>query len=161
MQKSYNDTTPKVVGGIILTAIVCIGIYFIIVNMNSGGSDTLSSSDRQQAVTSTTSDASDLNIPTKDGQYSSTISYSVPENGQNSISVKVTITSGKISDIEDSISYDSRESREYNDSFDSSIKGEVVGKKLDQISLSGVGGASLTTEAFMQALSEISTAAKS
>jgi hypothetical protein len=47
----------------------------------------------------------------------------------------------------------------YIDSFDSSIKSVVIGKSLD-MSLSRVGGASLTTHGFEDALATIANQAK-
>jgi hypothetical protein len=66
---------------------------------------------------------------------------------------------GVISALKTSHSYGDRESGMYIDSFDSSIKSVVIGKSLD-MSLSRVGGASLTTHGFEDALATIANQAK-
>lgn len=61
-----------------------------------------------------------------------------------------------ITDVSYSESTKDRESSEYYNSFIKSFKtSDVVGKKIEDVSLSRVGGASLTTKAFMSALATI------
>jgi hypothetical protein len=52
------------------------------------------------------------------------------------------------------------ESASYQDSFSSSLNSKVINKKIDSINLSAVGGASLTTDAFMLAFGTIQSQAK-
>ena len=65
-----------------------------------------------------------------------------------------------IKDLTVDSNYDSRESERYVSGFESSIKSKVVGKKISDVNLSIVGGASLTTDAFTEAISEIQSEAK-
>lgn len=89
---------------------------------------------------------------------SKTITFQVPENHTNTITVNVTLSSGKISDISYSQNSTNRESREYYNNFVSNFsKSSVVGKDISGVNLSRVGGASLTTGAFNQALSQIAS----
>jgi hypothetical protein len=51
------------------------------------------------------------------------------------------------------------ESTEYHTSFDASVTAAIVGKKIDDITPSRIGGASLTTGAFTKALTSIKASA--
>jgi uncharacterized protein with FMN-binding domain len=95
----------------------------------------------------------------KDGTYNATSSYYVP-GGQNSLAVTLTISGGTVTDVKTSSTVDSYQSQRYVDSFNSSISSAVVGSTLDNASQSRVGGASLTTSAFDDALSTITNNAK-
>lgn len=90
-------------------------------------------------------------------QYVDNVSYNTPSGMPETIHVTVNILNGIISDV--SFSYDSptnRESGRYLSRFASSLnKNLIVGKKITNVSLSRVGGASLTTDAFMQAIQDI------
>lgn len=96
----------------------------------------------------------------KNGTYTKTASYSVPHE-KNTITVTLTVKDGVVSQVFDEHDYADRESTRYVDRFENAISAAVVGKKLDNISLSRVGGASLTTRGFMSALSAIVSDAKS
>lgn len=96
----------------------------------------------------------------KDGTYSSTVSYSVPKGDTNSITVGVTISSGKITAVTTGSGYSDHESGEYISSFESSVDGVIVGQSLGSISSSRIGGASLTSEAFYEALDAVATQAQ-
>ena len=95
----------------------------------------------------------------KDGQYSASASYRVPH-GSNTISVSLTVKDGKVTVVKNSQNYTDHESRSYIDSFESEISSAVVGQPLGSTNLSRVGGASLTTAAFNDALSQIASDAK-
>ena len=97
--------------------------------------------------------------PYKDGTYTKTANYTVPRD-QNSITVTITIKDGVITNVSDQYDYSSDESKHYIGRFDSAISGKVVGQKLGNVSLSRVGGASLTTGGFASALSAITKDAK-
>lgn len=103
------------------------------------------------AVNTNTNTATNVNkLPTK------TISFEVPEGHTNSLTINVTLTNGVMSDISFTQNSSNRESREYADKFTRSFpKSSIVGKKISDISLSRVGGASLTSNAFNKALSQM------
>ncbi len=96
----------------------------------------------------------------KDGTYSATTEYSVPHGNSNTLTTKITISNGKINDVSTNDQYSDRESGIYIDDFESSLKSSVVGKSLDNISSSRIGGASLTSDAFYETLDTIATNAK-
>lgn len=174
MQQSHSNITPKIVGFLVILAVTATGAYFFLFktidsdSMASTGSTTASST---TASTATSSEASATSTEAEDttttsastvsasgytaGTYSATISYSVPH-GSNSIAVDVTVdASGTITDVSDDHSYSDHESGWYIESFDSELSGAVVGQNISSLSLSRLGGASLTTQAFDQALSNI------
>ena len=122
-------------------------------------SGTSSSSTGSTAATST-SMGSMMSSGYKDGTYSSTISYNVPHGGQNSVKATVVISSGKISSVTTNDNYTDGQSSYYVSSFDSSVSSDAVGQPIGSYSPSQIGGASLTTYAFDQAISDIAAQAK-
>jgi cytoskeletal protein RodZ len=95
----------------------------------------------------------------KDGTYKSSASYRVPGD-RESIDVSVTIKNDIVTAVQDNHSGSNGESASYQDSFESSVSQSVVGKKIDSVSLSRVGGASLTTRGFMSAFAQIQSQAQ-
>lgn len=96
----------------------------------------------------------------KDGTYTTTQSYSVPHGDTNSIKVTVTIASGKITAVTTDNSYTDRESGMYIQDFETSVNGVIVGQEMGATPFSRIGGASLTSSAFYDALDAIATQAK-
>ena len=96
----------------------------------------------------------------KDGTYKATDPYYVPRSETNSISITVTVKSGLISAVQVSDDYSDHESGRYVSSFESGISSAVVGQKIDQVNVYRLGGASLTSDAFNAALSQIMSTAK-
>ena len=101
----------------------------------------------------------DPNATYKDGTYSATGSYSTP-NGRESIELTVTITNNVITDTSLVENARSGEARDYQAEFASNYKDLVVGKKVNDVSLSRVAGSSLTSYGFNAALTQIKTDAK-
>lgn len=91
----------------------------------------------------------------KDGTYSVTTSYRVPEAPQQSMGVKVTLKGDVITDVVVTELATDGTSRMYQDAFVGGYKTFVVGKNIAEISLSRVSGASLTSKSFNDALSLI------
>jgi hypothetical protein len=90
-------------------------------------------------------------------KLSTSVTYPVPEEHTNTLSVTVVLSKGIITDVTFSENPTNGESREYYEKFTRSFnKSAVVGKTLKDVSLSRVGGASLTTKAFNDALSDLS-----
>ena len=85
-----------------------------------------------------------------------TVGYSVPNGDTENLSITVTLTNGTISDISFSMTPTNKESSEYYNKFKNSFpKSQVVGKTIGSVSISRVGGASLTTNAFNRAIGEL------
>ena len=162
------------VGAVAIVAAAAIGVVKIIGKESEGtatstqskvtsvASTPSSAASSATAAPSTSSSSTTSSVTTgtyKDGDYSATAAYRVPH-GSNSIAVKLTIKDGKVAAVTTNSDYSDGESSYYIDSFASEIKGAVVGQSLDGLSLSRVGGASLTTEGFNQALDSIASQAK-
>ncbi len=96
----------------------------------------------------------------KDGTYTSEIEYS--SNGQNeSIVVALEITDGKIVNFANTHSKSHEISEKLQNAFEEELTDELIGKELEGISLTQIGGASDTTDAFMLAVEEIQDEASS
>ncbi len=92
-----------------------------------------------------------------DGTYEATGSYSRPS-GTSEVDVSLTLADGVVSEVEVTPKA-SGTSRQYQEKFVSGISDEVVGKSLDEISVSKVSGSSLTSQGFNAALEEIKSEA--
>ena len=95
--------------------------------------------------------------------YMSSLSYETPDKGSEKIHVTLFVKDGVIQDVR--FIYDpasSKNSGQYLGSFSKALAGmDLKGKKVSEVSLSRVGGASLTTGAFMKAVAEINVKANS
>lgn len=96
----------------------------------------------------------------RSGVYTATMEYKVPDREINKITVKVTLENDVIKDLSNEYVGIGSQSIQYKNSFESMIKNETIGKKIDQLNLANVGGASLTTPAFNQAIGQIINQAK-
>ena len=145
-----------------LIVIVLVGIVataVIVINMDKG-------TDTETTQTTETTPVSDANTDTdavtssyKDGTYSATGSYSSP-GGRESIKLTVTIKDGVIVSTRLDEKASNGEAKEYQDDFDNGYKTLVVGKNINEVSLSRVAGSSLTSNGFNDALDEIKSDAK-
>lgn len=186
MKKSHNETTPKIVGGFVLTGVALIAFYTLMLYPNgeevSGVASTSTTQQQATAATSATPSSavtanaassspsnSTNNAATttdnatnsyKDGTYKATKSYNVPHGGVNSITVEIAVSDGTVTSVNVEDSYGDRESASYVSSFESRVSAAVKGKKLSSLSVGRIGGASLTSSAFKQALSSIVAEAK-
>jgi hypothetical protein len=98
----------------------------------------------------------------KNASYNASADYNAPGRTNHIVAVNLTVANDIVTDVSVSYSGDkSGESSQYQKRFSGSIQSQVVGKKLDSISLSRVGGASLTTNAFNEALVNIKASAQS
>jgi uncharacterized protein with FMN-binding domain len=90
----------------------------------------------------------------KNGTYSAVGTYSTP-GGRESIGLSVTIRDDKI--VDSSLTQNARteQAKDFQQRFASGYKQEVVGKKIEEVSLSRVAGSSLTSSGFNNALDTI------
>ena len=135
-----------------VAGVIIIGIAVIFFGFKDD--DTLAVSDQSYAVTNVATNPS-TNSSTK--TYTAAITYRVPSPEQNSITVNLTVTDGVITAADVNNIANSPESKQYSSRFMSSYKTVVVGQKLSDISLTRVGGASLTSNAFNAAVNAIKT----
>ena len=105
----------------------------------------------------TTSDSDSEPTASADGTYQGSGEYLTPARTEQFIEVSLTLENGIVTDS--TILFDGKpEGESSNDNqarFADAYKTEVVGKPLGEISLSRVGGASLTSRAFNEAIVEI------
>lgn len=125
-------------------------------NSSSNSSGTSSGSSSSSSGNSTTI----TSVSYKDGTYTTTTSYEVPHGDTNSLKVTVTIASGKITAVTADDTYSDHDSAEYVNSFESNVNGVIVGQSIGSTSQSRIGGASLTSQAFYDALDTIASQAK-
>lgn len=95
----------------------------------------------------------------KDGTYTADGSYQTP-GGRESIGVTVTLTGGVVTSASVEQKGERGESKEYQAKFASGFASQVVGKKIDEVSLSRVAGSSLTSSGFNNAIATIEDQAK-
>lgn len=158
-----------VIGSLALIAATATGGYLL---LTAPISNTIATSSKTQAVTQPTSEsatntqftstsestgAADAKTTSsyKDGTYTATASYSVPHGEQNSIAAEVTVAGGKIVSVKTTDNYSDHESAMYISGFESSVNSSASGQLLATYSPSRIGGASLTTAAFDDALDTI------
>ncbi len=108
------------------------------------------------AATSEPADAADADGAETyaDGTYTAEGTYSTPESVET-ITVTVTLENDTVTDVEVTGSPQKAESKQYQGQFIGGIADEVVGKDIDEISVSRVAGSSLTSGGFNQAIEEI------
>lgn len=160
------------VGGSVVTALaVATGIYLFGGDESTASTTPVpssgaaaSASDTASASSTETTDNTATTSSTantyKDGTYSATISYYVPHSEANSLSAKVTIKDNKVAAVAVNHDYSDSESGMYVDSFESALENAVVGQDVGSLSPSRIGGATLTTQAFDDALTTIRNDAK-
>jgi hypothetical protein len=139
-------TKQKVVVGSVLGAMV-IGVAIIFFGFTE--EDSLRPDEQSYTITSTSSAA------TRNDTYAASVDYRVPAPVENSLTVTLTIVDGTITEADIKNISNNSESVRYAARFINSYKTEVIGKKLTDVSLSRVGGASLTSNAFNTALTAI------
>lgn len=94
-----------------------------------------------------------------DGSYSATGSYLSPA-GQEEIYVTLILDNGLISDADVEVRASNPTSKMMQTAFTQGFSGQVVGKNIDEVSLTVVNGSSLTPKGFMDALSKIKAEAE-
>ena len=90
-----------------------------------------------------------------DGMYTRELSYEVPYGYLESMEVSLALTDGVITDASVSFVVENPVSADYQNFFQEYYKDEVVGESIETVSLSRMGGASLTNGAFDAALQSI------
>ncbi len=104
----------------------------------------------QPAITSSGESSTAYN----NGSYTASQSYVIGR-GTSTVSATVTVENDVITVVRFANIVGDPESREYIGAFEGAIQPKVVGKRLADVSVSRVGGASLTTNAFTQVITKI------
>jgi formylmethanofuran:tetrahydromethanopterin formyltransferase len=96
----------------------------------------------------------------KDGSFSTDVTYLTPKRDEYGVNVSLTLKQDIITDAK--VTYSNGAEKDPNAAkFEAAYKVQVIGKDIDTLELSRVGGASLTTGAFNNALVQIKADAKS
>jgi hypothetical protein len=96
---------------------------------------------------------SDMVVPVyADGTYTTSFAYEIPYGYTEPMEVSLVFKNGVITDAQVTLSAENPTSKEYQNWFMEYYEEEVVGQLVDVVSLSRVGGASLTNNAFDVAL---------
>jgi len=106
------------------------------------------------ATGSTDSGSSSTTGPYKDGTYEASADYQSP-NGTETVDVTLTLADDVITDVKVVGHGDSPDSKRYQGEFIDGISDVVVGKNIDDIKVDRVGGSSLTSGGFNDAVEEI------
>lgn len=158
-----SNSSNKALIGIIVVVLIAVAATAAVVwgtsSTNDNSSESLVSTSPSTSP-SPSSEATGESTAYKDGTYSADGSYQTP-GGQQSIGVTVTLAGGMITDATVESHASSGESVEYQGRFLDGYKSQVVGKKIDEVSLTRVSGSSLTPNGFNNALSEIESKAQS
>jgi len=149
--------SPAVAAIIVIVLVGLATAAVIVINSSKGASAPTASSEKDKAVTPSKTDSSNTDDAAKkykDGSYTANGSYLTP-GGQESVDVQVVLTDGTVTDTTLTQKAISGDAKEYQAQFASGYKSLVVGKKIDDISLSRVAGSSLTSGGFNRALEQI------
>jgi len=108
------------------------------------------------ATTTDDTSADAVTGPYEDGTFQATADYQSP-NGTETIDVTLTLEGDTVTDVvvEGASVNPSPEVERYQGEFEDGIAAEVVGKKLDDLSVDRVGGSSLTSGGFNEAVEQI------
>lgn len=165
-QKAVTAFAVVVIAGILLAAATAFNN-----NPTPGTPSTAQTATQQSPTTNQQTDASSstgvdssstgtASAAYNNGTYTATSEYNVPRSFET-IKVSLTIDNGVVTASQIENSEGDRESAEYQERFAAVYKSYVVGKKLDDIHLSYVAGASDTTDGFNGALQQIKNQAQS
>ncbi len=146
---------------IAIIAIVVIGVGFTLFQSKSNDSAPVTITQEtiklEEAPIATESTAT---ADYKDGTYSTDVTYQTPKRDEYGVAVSLTLAKDIVTDAK--VIYSNGAEKDPNAAkFEAAYKTEVIGKDIDTLNLSRVGGASLTTAAFNNALVNIKADAKS
>ena len=155
---------PAIAALIVIVLVGIVATAAIVINNANKTTDTPATTNSTTQTSSDTSGDTSGSESTdtstyKDGTYSATGSYVSP-GGRESIGLTVTIKDGIITDTQLEKNATDQDAEEYQELFADNYKTLVVGKSVDEVSLSRVAGSSLTSLGFNNALTQIKEDAK-
>lgn len=153
---SSQPPTKAIVGLVVVVLLVIAATA--VVATGKAGKDSAPilgrSSSSSSSANSSPSTAPSATTNFKDGTYTASANYETP-GGTQTMNVKLTVSGNTVTDVSITQNATEREDEAYQSAFESEYKSGVVGKKVSDISLSRVAGASLTTDGFNSALADI------
>lgn len=152
--ESSKKLSPAIVA-IIVVVLIGLGTAAVIaLNNKEATTPSTSQSAETPSTSQPTGPSATSNSQYKDGTYTATGSYLTP-GGEESIDLQVTLAGNTVQSIELTQNAKTNEAKEYQARFASGYKSMVVGKSIDEISLSRVAGSSLTSAGFNDAIDQI------
>ncbi|MBY0537998.1 hypothetical protein K2P47_01215 [Patescibacteria group bacterium] len=104
----------------------------------------------------------DSSMEYQNGTYSEVTTYIAPSRSVHTVTTSVTLTNDVITATTVTFSGDTHPtSTNWQSKFTAALQTEIIGKKLTDVSASRIGGASLTTNAYNEALTQIKSSAQS
>jgi len=153
---------PGIAALIVIVLVGIVATAIIVINTPSSTGESVETTTAEQTAPAATGSSTSSDNSTsayKDGTYNATGSYSSP-GGRESIELTVTIANGVITSTSLVENATSGEAKGYQEDFASGYKSLVVGKSVDEVSLSRVAGSSLTSNGFNTALEQIKSDAE-
>lgn len=159
-----KSPNKAIIGIVVVVLLAAAATAVVVLSSKSATTDeatttTTSSSTSPSPSTSTTTTDSSSTTTYKDGTYTATGSYQTP-GGTESIGVTVTPSGDMITDASVTQNASGGEAEEYQSAFAGGFKSLVVGKKIEDVSLTRVAGSSLTPNGFNNAIAAIESQAK-
>jgi uncharacterized protein with FMN-binding domain len=148
--------------GLVVVALLAVGGTgaVILLGQKSGNPDVVKTgTDNSNTNTATDAPKSTSTATYKDGTYSATGNYISP-NGDEKVGVTVTLKNSIIETVSIETFGSNDEAKQYQASFKSGINNVVVGKNVNDVSVSRVASSSLTSTGFNRALETIKSDAK-
>lgn len=156
--EQQKSNTAVIVASVVVLAVVAFGAYY---SMKKPTSSVEVTTQPQAQETTGTPTAAPVVAGYKDGSYTASASYAIPEDGKTeSISVTLTLKDGVVTESVLTQNAADKTSKMYQSMFADEYKPMVVGKKIDEVKLDKVSGSSLTPMGFNQAVETIKTQAK-
>jgi hypothetical protein len=116
---------------------------------------------REPGITEGDADSGNSLYNFKDGEYTADTTYVAPGRASHTVGLKLTIVDDIVTATTISFGGDKVDaSSNFQNKFATAYQAEIIGKKLSDIELSRVAGASLTTEAFNKAKAQVATQAQ-
>ena len=148
------NNTPKIVGGLLVSAAIIAGILFLI---TSSGSDTVTQEQTQSTDVSQVEESATAVVAAEflDGIYSASSSYTVPNGDVEPISVEIELANNQITSLSFDVEASNGTSEQWQGRFTPLVEDAVVGEDLNEADVSRLGGASLTSAAFNDLLDDV------
>jgi uncharacterized protein with FMN-binding domain len=147
--------------GLVVVALLAVGGTgaVILLGQKNGNPDVVKTNDSDTSKTTTDAPKSTSTATYKDGTYSATGNYISP-NGDEKVGVTVTLKNSIVESVSIETFGSNDEAKQYQASFKSGISNVVVGKNVNDVSVSRVASSSLTSTGFNRALETIKSNAK-
>lgn len=161
LERNYKSgmATWAIVVGIMALIIGGLAIY----NYTGNKAEVVKNTDKQddtkveptaQATAESAEDVDSVEYAYEDGEYEQTGVYTSP-GGAEELGVKLTLKDDVIENVEVEVKATLPVSKKLQEDFAANYKDQVVGKKIDEVKLDKISGASLTPKGFNDAIEKI------